>query len=95
MRPALVLGLAALAAGGCGRAVPHAAGPCSSRMAAGAGADAHSRLVSRAPEVVTPFKCISCGKCVEACPTGALELVEVELAEIEKEVYHKHGRVCP
>lgn len=51
-------------------------------------------VMRRAPDVVTPFKCIACGKCVEACPNGALEMVEVEMDEIEEEVYAKHGRVC-
>ena len=31
----------------------------------------------RNPEWVLPFKCISCGICVKACPHAALEIVEV------------------
>ena len=50
-------------------------------------------VMRKAPEVITPFKCISCGMCVKACPNNALELVEVELADIEEVVYHKQG-VC-
>ena len=38
-----------------------------------------------------PFKCISCGACVRACPNGALELVEVNIDDIKKIVYHKQG----
>jgi hypothetical protein len=57
VRRPLVLGLAALAAVGCGSSgvVParHAASRCSARMAAAAGAGAHTRLVARDPDVVT------------------------------------------
>ena len=52
-------------------------------------------VMRRAPETPVPHKCISCGKCVKACPNGALELVEKDIDEIQEEVYHKHGRVCP
>ena len=38
---------------------------------------------------VEPFKCISCGACVRACPENALELVEKNVDEIKKVVYHK------
>jgi ferredoxin len=44
---------------------------------------------------IVPFKCISCGKCVEACPKKALELVEMNVDDLEREVYARHGRVCP
>jgi ferredoxin len=40
---------------------------------------------------IQPFKCISCGTCVRACPNGALELVEVKIDEIKEIVYHKLG----
>jgi Fe-S-cluster-containing dehydrogenase component len=30
------------------------------------------------PEEVYPFKCVACGKCVKACPEGALEIVQLE-----------------
>jgi hypothetical protein len=58
MRRALALGLAALAAAGCGGAVQaaparHAARPCSPRMAAAAGVGAHTRVGSREPDVIT------------------------------------------
>jgi hypothetical protein len=58
MRRALALGLAALAAAGCGGAVQaaparHAVSPCSRQMAAVTGAGAHTRVVSREPQVVT------------------------------------------
>jgi len=33
------------------------------------------------PEESFPFKCVACGKCAEACPEGALEIIEVEDAE--------------
>jgi len=29
-------------------------------------------------DYIEPFKCVACGKCVEACPEGALAIVEVE-----------------
>jgi hypothetical protein len=58
MRCALVLAAAALAFGGCGGAVQGApaqpaAAPCSSRIAAAAGADARMRIVSEQSDVVT------------------------------------------
>jgi Fe-S-cluster-containing hydrogenase component 2 len=28
------------------------------------------------PDQTEPFKCIACGKCAEACPAGALAIVE-------------------
>jgi ferredoxin len=40
---------------------------------------------------IEPFKCISCGSCVRACPEKALELVEVPIADITQVVYHKLG----
>ena len=42
---------------------------------------------------IEPFKCISCGACVRACPEGALELVEIDISDIEEEVYAQQG-VC-
>ena len=42
---------------------------------------------------MTPFKCISCGKCVKACPEGALELAEVDIDQVAREVYSGHGGV--
>ncbi len=30
------------------------------------------------PDQEHPFKCVACGKCVEACPEHALEIIEVE-----------------
>ncbi|MBA3045484.1 MAG: 4Fe-4S binding protein [Candidatus Thermoplasmatota archaeon] len=50
-------------------------------------------VMRKAPNVITPFKCIACGACVRACPEGALELKEVDLAEIEETVYSYQG-VC-
>jgi len=38
-----------------------------------------------------PFKCISCGTCVRVCPEKALELIEVDVEEVKKIVYHKLG----
>jgi carbon-monoxide dehydrogenase iron sulfur subunit len=52
-------------------------------------------VMRKAPGYIVPFKCISCGKCVEACPNKALELVEMNIKDIEREVYARHGRVCP
>jgi anaerobic carbon-monoxide dehydrogenase iron sulfur subunit len=52
-------------------------------------------VMRKAPGHIVPFKCISCGKCVEACPKKALELVEVNIEDVEREVYARHGRVCP
>ena len=52
-----------------------------------------TEVMRRAPEVITPFKCISCGMCVKACLEGALELKEVNLEDIEKTVYSYQG-VC-
>ncbi|MCK5031634.1 MAG: 4Fe-4S binding protein [Thermoplasmatales archaeon] len=40
---------------------------------------------------IEPFKCISCGACVRACPEKALELVEVKIDGIKEIVYHKQG----
>ena len=54
-----------------------------------------TEVMRKASGQIVPFKCISCGKCVEACPKHALELVEVNIEDIEREVYSKHGRVCP
>jgi len=50
-------------------------------------------VMRKAPKIITPFKCIACGACVTACPQGALELREVDLAEVEKTVYAYQG-VC-
>ena len=33
------------------------------------------------PDAVEPFKCISCGRCVEACPENALSIQQVEDAD--------------
>jgi len=30
------------------------------------------------PDETVPFKCISCGMCVQECPEGALEVVDVD-----------------
>jgi carbon-monoxide dehydrogenase iron sulfur subunit len=54
-----------------------------------------TQVMRKARGHIVPFKCISCGKCVEACPNHALELVDVNLEDIEREVYAKHGRICP
>ena len=54
-----------------------------------------TNVMRKAPSHIVPFKCISCGKCVEACPKKALELVEMNIEELEREVYARHGRVCP
>jgi carbon-monoxide dehydrogenase iron sulfur subunit len=40
---------------------------------------------------IEPFKCISCGLCVRACLEKALELVEVQIADIAQVVYHRLG----
>jgi ferredoxin len=40
---------------------------------------------------IEPFKCISCGMCVKACPEKALELVVVNIADIKQVVHHKLG----
>jgi anaerobic carbon-monoxide dehydrogenase iron sulfur subunit len=32
------------------------------------------------PKETFPFKCVACGKCVKACPEGALEIVQLENA---------------
>jgi len=40
---------------------------------------------------IEPFKCISCGACVRVCPTGALELVEVNIEDVKEVVYYKQG----
>ena len=45
----------------------------------------------KAKDHIEPFKCISCGACVRACPENALELVEQQVQEIKKTVYHKLG----
>lgn len=52
-------------------------------------------VMRKAKGYIVPFKCISCGKCVEACPKKALELVDMKIDDIEREVYARHGRVCP
>ena len=36
----------------------------------------------RAPGANIAFKCIACGKCVKACPEGALSLVEADHSEL-------------
>lgn len=50
-------------------------------------------VMRKAPEIITPFKCIACGSCVRACPEGALELKEIDLADVERTVYAYQG-VC-
>lgn len=52
-------------------------------------------VMRKAPGQIVPFKCISCGKCVDVCSNKALELVTINLEEVEREVYARHGRVCP
>jgi Fe-S-cluster-containing hydrogenase component 2 len=37
-------------------------------------------IFERAPGVVEPYKCISCGICVKVCPHAALEIVDVPAA---------------
>jgi anaerobic carbon-monoxide dehydrogenase iron sulfur subunit len=54
-----------------------------------------SGVMRKAAGYIVPFKCFSCGKCVEACPNKALEVVEVNIETVEREVYARHGRVCP
>ncbi len=29
-------------------------------------------------ERAVPFKCVACGQCVDACPNGALKIIEIE-----------------
>ena len=41
-----------------------------------------TRAMIRAAGKLEPFKCISCGHCVEACPAGALWLEERDHAEL-------------
>jgi len=48
-------------------------------------------VMRQSPEMITPFKCIACGMCVKACPEGALELKEVNLADLEETVYSYQG----
>jgi anaerobic carbon-monoxide dehydrogenase iron sulfur subunit len=50
-------------------------------------------VMRKAVDRIEPFKCISCGACVKACPEGALELVEVKIADVSEEVYSRQG-VC-
>jgi ferredoxin len=40
---------------------------------------------------IEPFKCISCGSCVRACPENALELVEKTINVVKEVVYHNQG----
>ena len=47
--------------------------------------------MKKSTERIGPFKCISCGSCVRACPNNALELVEVEIDDVKKVVYHAQG----
>lgn len=35
------------------------------------------------PGDTTPYKCVACGVCVKACPTGALELANVDIHTVE------------
>lgn len=50
-------------------------------------------VMRKAPNTIEPFKCISCGACVASCPEDALELVKVNIADVEEEIYAKQG-VC-
>ena len=50
-------------------------------------------VMRKAEDRIEPFKCISCGACVKACPEGALSLVEVDISDLEEEVYAQQG-VC-
>jgi anaerobic carbon-monoxide dehydrogenase iron sulfur subunit len=52
-------------------------------------------VMRKAVGQIVPFKCFSCGKCVESCANKALELVEISIENVEREVYARHGRVCP
>jgi ferredoxin len=40
---------------------------------------------------IEPFKCISCGSCVRACPEHALELADKNVDVQKSVVYHKLG----
>lgn len=48
-------------------------------------------VMRKAPVRMKPFKCISCGSCVRACPEHALELVEKNVDDLKTVVYHKLG----
>ena len=48
-------------------------------------------VMRRAPGVIVPFKCISCGACDRACPENALELVDVKIDDVSEEVYSEWG----
>ena len=50
-------------------------------------------VMRKAEDRMEPFKCISCGACVRACPEDALSLVEMDIADLEEEVYAQQG-VC-
>ena len=52
-------------------------------------------VMRRAPGKIIPHKCVSCGQCVKACPEKALELVEMNIEDLQEEVYARHGKVCP
>jgi ferredoxin len=45
----------------------------------------------KAPARIEPFKCISCGSCVRACPEQALELADRSVEGQKVVVYHKLG----
>ena len=40
---------------------------------------------------IEPFKCISCGSCIQACPEEALDFDEKDLSNIKEVVYYKQG----
>ena len=50
-------------------------------------------VMRKAPGEIVPFKCISCGACVKACLEDALSMVEMNISEVEQEVYALQG-VC-